>query len=235
MSSPRPWRCFWNGQQHRKRDPGLLHVRGGVSVCNTSGGIEDSSSPRPWRCFFDAWLQNIAYGVFSTSVEVFLINSLYPGKVVSLLHVRGGVSTHLDRRFSHFESSPRPWRCFHVRVRSLGLLRVFSTSVEVFLHRGFGYGPRGRLLHVRGGVSRRLRCNAARSRSSPRPWRCFQMACRTARGHSVFSTSVEVFPTVFTDCASRSGLLHVRGGVSDCARCELTQWLSSPRPWRCFL
>ena len=74
--------------------------------------------------------------------------------LLSLLHVRGGVSVPADRKKHFFGSSPRPWRCFHQNVILVDNARVFSTSVEVFpAQASVKYSTAG-LLHVRGGVSR---------------------------------------------------------------------------------
>ena len=111
-------------------------------------------------------------------------------------------------------SSPRPWRCFSIPKSLTILIRVFSTSVEVF---PIGFVPHESiigLLHVRGGVSNQKFLMFQGSKSSPRPWRCFYSQRRAGHDHGVFSTSVEVFP-------SRVGTV-------------VTRIRSSPRPWRCF-
>ena len=116
--------------------PGLLHVRGGVSLSLRQLNELLRSSPRPWRCFL-----------------------LRGGRSVrrrSLLHVRGGVSAEKAASDQQALSSPRPWRCFQNEQPSNDHDRVFSTSVEVFLQAAcFGAGA-GRLLHVRGGVSSKV-------------------------------------------------------------------------------
>ena len=72
---------------------------------------------------------------------------------MGLLHVRGGVS-YPFRMFVVFpKSSPRPWRCFSLLAMRRKKLRVFSTSVEVFLNYKDTRARKHRLLHVRGGVS----------------------------------------------------------------------------------
>ena len=72
--------------------------------------------------------------------------------------------------------------------------RVFSTSVEVFLHPGCAGGTPHGLLHVRGGVSLPEGKASCDVRSSPRPWRCFYIKESPQASLRVFSTSVEVFP-----------------------------------------
>ena len=194
-SSPRPWRCFQD-RRGAFRPPAvfstsvevfptrthtstmfasLLHVRGGVSTVGGGARLDCQSSPRPWRCFQAPKRPNRAAGVFSTSVEVFLLTSVPIHVLSRLLHVRGGVSIELGTSLNPPLSSPRPWRCFYrTRVcRRSG--DVFSTSVEVF--------PCDFLE-----VDLMLM-------SSPRPWRCFSGKLGTSGSDGVFSTSVEVFPT----------------------------------------
>ena len=131
-SSPRPWRCFEN---ERRTSPShdvfstsvevflmiacttrlhsrLLHVRGGVSNHETSQSADNQSSPRPWRCFLPTLFSRELHKVFSTSVEVFLPSITCTVFVLSLLHVRGGVSELDIGCFFRARSSPRPWRCF---------------------------------------------------------------------------------------------------------------------------
>ena len=71
--------------------------------------------------------------VFSTSVEVFLLEDAVSTKTV--------------------KSSPRPWRCFPSRMHQSKIVSVFSTSVEVFPLRWELASSSSSLLHVRGGVS----------------------------------------------------------------------------------
>ena len=153
-------------------------------------------------------------GVFSTSVEVFLSRYKSRRNGKGLLHVRGGVSEFLACGRSRCSSSPRPWRCFSVTVSRVSRVLVFSTSVEVFPACGLVRLVLISLLHVRGGVSSSARANSLRSRSSPRPWRCFFERLTRDVSQAVFSTSVEVFPPISIN--------------------DLRQALSSPRPWRCF-
>ena len=95
-----------------------------------------------------------------------------------------------------------------------GIGGVFSTSVEVFLEKDKAVYWLASLLHVRGGVSSMSRTTAKHLWSSPRPWRCFPDELRIRSECSVFSTSVEVFPTGWWMRFSKTCLLHVRGGVS---------------------
>ena len=172
---------------------GLLHVRGGVSYLLLCDLLGQMSSPRPWRCFYSLRPQVFSLQVFSTSVEVFPLASPRWRLYACLLHVRGGVSMAGEPLTSWSSSSPRPWRCFSCGLRLSGLLRVFSTSVEVFPKLLQASTHSARLLHVRGGVSYFSYTDPTVDASSPRPWRCFQVPHHHQRRVSVFSTSVEVF------------------------------------------
>ena len=213
----------------------LLHVRGGVS--GTIGVLRRArmSSPRPWRCFSILSCRLVRLLVFSTSVEVFLLDrrgSLTPDR---LLHVRGGVSRNQSWFGDTHLSSPRPWRCFlknatksfrspcllHVRggvsIRRRRFYEdgeVFSTSVEVFPLSDAPVENRLSLLHVRGGVSELKFIKMLFWESSPRPWRCFHSDGNSLRVLLVFSTSVEVFLRSNSQKWPCRRLLHVRGGVS---------------------
>ena len=90
------------------------------------------------------------------------------------------------------------------------------------------------LLHVRGGVSSKSRFGCRHQQSSPRPWRCFSKLRRIFRDGDVFSTSVEVFPSIGLTRLFLCRLLHVLGGVSNVTKNLYTIRWSSPRPWRCF-
>ena len=111
--------------------------------------------------------------VFSTSVEVFLIDEY-----------------HLERAKP---SSPRPWRCFRQKLSEFWCGSVFSTSVEVFPAINGRSQTSASLLHVRGGVSSSSSARRCWNSSSPRPWRCFLGSLCEVDAGAVFSTSVEVF------------------------------------------
>ena len=132
---------------------GLLHVRGGVSGDRLLHISRHRSSPRPWRCFPLSYPAEPAPIVFSTSVEVFPRKVERHPCIVSLLHVRGGVSGRRCCRRGTYRSSPRPWRCFLNQACAACSLLVFSTSVEVFPKKARNAYTRPGLLHVRGGVS----------------------------------------------------------------------------------
>ena len=225
---------FPTGGKSKSACLSLLHVRGGVSTRLFCCVIHTLSSPRPWRCFSPPRHRPEGSTVFSTSVEVFLSGDGRMKDISSLLHVRGGVSGAYVYASDTTPSSPRPWRCFSKRPLRLHMRLVFSTSVEVFPEALRAAWRRGRLLHVRGGVSHPDHYARYRFESSPRPWRCF--CCESSQNNCclVFSTSVEVFLLRPSVSGNKDCLLHVRGGVSAVVTAKILDGKSSPRPWRCF-
>ena len=91
-SSPRPWGCFYAGEQYSskyavfptpvgvflekrfayKLHKSLPHARGGVSQGALKMKFSEMSSPRPWGCFRLGGLCPIFERVFPTPVGVFL-------------------------------------------------------------------------------------------------------------------------------------------------------------------
>ena len=193
-----------------------------------------TSSPRTWRCFHGTNAGDNGGWVFSTYVEVFLLQLLCNCCSRSLLHVRGGVSAPHHYAFRRRESSPRTWRCFLCRPSDRKREEVFSTYVEVFLTFGAGDCFTPSLLHVRGGVSDLRQAFQIQKLSSPRSWRCFSGRRLGIHRTDVFSTSVEVFPCGSKSRPEKLCLLHDRGGLSEAREGKETAELSSPRPRRCF-
>ena len=212
----------------------LPHVRGGVSSWTTRSGPAQRSSPRPWGCFSGARLLSGATGVFPTSVGVFPRARGSAGARSCLPHVRGGVSRLGWTVGPWCESSPRPWGCFQGGVSGLGHQGVFPTSVGVFLLKKLEELLLSGLPHVRGGVSGPSTTIEDLARSSPRPWGCFWTEQIDALAPDVFPTSVGVFLHDPHVSHVRTGLPHVRGGVSASAGCDSPPSGSSPRPWGCF-
>ncbi len=71
--------------------------------------------------------------------------------------------------------------------------------------------------------------------SSPRPWGCFRQAGVARAARAVFPTPVGVFlRTQYLQTVWYS-LPHARGGVSSLHQIAAIPFLSSPRPWGCFL
>ena len=88
---------------------------------------------------------------------------------------------------------------------------------------------------MRGGVSLLSVSGLRLVRSSPRAWGCFLGVHRRGGLGSVFPTCVGVFLTLKKWVRLRSGLPHVRGGVSSPRLHALDPLESSPRAWGCFL
>ena len=132
---------------------GFLHVRGGVSGTICPGRQLNKFSPRAWRCFSAGAKNATEAVVFSTCVEVFLVEILPVCVTAGFLHVRGGVSRYTCLMRKSAEFSPRAWRCFQWLYLSVELGGVFSTCVEVFPDNQLIYTAIHGFLHVRGGVS----------------------------------------------------------------------------------
>ena len=151
--SPRMWRCFYHCQTIspsesvfstyvevfpfkgvvRQNTNRFLHVCGGVSLTRNTLTYLFLFSPRMWRCFLIQFFKVAHVVVFSTYVEVFLLNKLKYKIKRSFLHVCGGVSKSKQTQKSKEGFSPRMWRCFYDGGCVYACLPVFSTYVEVFL------------------------------------------------------------------------------------------------------
>ena len=199
------------------------YYRGCYCLPHVRGGVSHRLTPFQVVCV-----------VFPTSVGVF---PAYPGRHDTgngLPHVRGGVSTAWCNFGGMFPSSPRPWGCFYRRHVSHQLLRVFPTSVGVFLPSASYRALSDCLPHVRGGVSTRRKDAHGRNESSPRPWGCFPQGVLIKGAVFVFPTSVGVFPSARRPLVPAGRLPHVRGGVSHRVSSSRIKTGSSPRPWGCF-
>ena len=154
--------------------------------------------------------------------------------VLSLPHVRGGVSTRKDCLDAAGKSSPRAWGCFPGGGVCTIKRCVFPTCVGVFLKELKAEIASLRLPHVRGGVSFSGEGVMAGCPSSPRAWGCFSAITARKASFIVFPTCVGVFLAEEVSNALHARLPHVRGGVS---LFILLGWVlaeSSPRAWGCF-
>ena len=70
----------------------LPHVRGGVSSLVGRLELLQLSSPRAWGCFYLYEISEDGRIVFPTCVGVFPLAHIYDFSLLSLPHVRGGVS-----------------------------------------------------------------------------------------------------------------------------------------------
>ena len=152
LSSPRPWGCFlalfeadllYNvfptpvGVFPPRPTPGtfplrLPHARGGVSSMISDKRFLTRSSPRPWGCFSQCYTIRASCDVFPTPVGVFRYSVYREPYKARLPHARGGVSGIRWRVADAKASSPRPWGCFHIQLRTGKSIDVFPTPVGVF-------------------------------------------------------------------------------------------------------
>ena len=89
--------------------------------------------------------------------------------------------------------------------------------------------------HARGGVSTGSWRRVPITRSSPRPWGCFRGRRRALLRRQVVPTPVGVFPASAIGACPPWSRPHARGGVSSYELLPVIEWMSSPRPWGCFL
>ena len=126
------------------------------------------------------------------------------------------------------------WRCFFTRFCSGAKGWIFSTYVEVFPTHCRSNCKHGNFLHVCGGVSPVKYKSSLRNKFSPRMWRCFCRYQRYLYSWYIFSTYVEVFPSLNYEKHDREHFLHVCGGVSAQIGSIFDYMGFSPRMWRCF-
>ena len=134
-------------------EPGFLHARGDVSSVHNTAGGNLRFSPRTWRCFALHQKEQHQNVVFSTHVEMFLIQDCWHFGIARFLHARGDVSDLAKKAMSELRFSPRTGRCFLIDDGKYEAASVFSTHVEMFL---FQIQIRHHLpcfLHARGDVS----------------------------------------------------------------------------------
>ena len=148
--------------------------------------------------------------------------------------MRGGVSVVFPVAGQPATSSPRAWGCFPFQAPASPVTMVFPTCVGVFplpspVRKSFVSLP-----HVRGGVSRSYSPIDLQGESSPRAWGCFRRPEGSCGRQGVFPTCVGVFLKKYIPHVKRSGLPHVRGGVSYGDRSLSILVKSSPRAWGCF-
>ena len=233
-SSPRAWGCFLQtlygpissavfptcvgvflrSVQLLFGSQGLPHVRGGVSLNPMQLVRTGPSSPRAWGCFFNRMQVFLSILVFPTCVGVFLGTEFAEIGIFGLPHVRGGVSKISFFLRSIAESSPRAWGCFYPSGEYDTSEYVFPTCVGVFPYWNHA--------------------TFFSAKSSPRAWGCFRHFSSSGAVTSVFPTCVGVFLIGDVVRLMKSGLPHVRGGVSSAAPYGLAAYMSSPRAWGCF-
>ena len=173
MFSPRMWRCFIpaiarppfkrvfsthvemfpKSSRQTKRRSGFLHACGDVSQQHHHPERQREFSPRMWRCFLCRRIYSEKVIVFSTHVEMFLIQAVILSMLVCFLHACGDVSIRLEALCLLLQFSPRMWRCFLLQRRQGGPCDVFSTHVEMFPQNRLMRLQNLRFLHACGDVS----------------------------------------------------------------------------------
>lgn len=89
------------------------------------------------------------------------------------------------------------------------------------------------LLHWHGGTPQAEREQVLLDRSSPRAWR-YALGAEVRRlRRPVFSTQVEVAPSIPSSEGTAQNLLHAHGGAPALSECKYTFEAPSPRTWRC--
>ena len=169
-------------------------------------------SPRMWRWSCTARLRGGWFGVFSTYVEVILINLLKRTTPDSFLHVCGGdpvVPTPLPKNKSF---SPRMWRWSYDAGTSKVDARVFSTYVEVIPISESGVTEAQGFLHVCGGDPKNWYEALLKLLFSPRMWRWSKDDHTYSYSDQVFSTYVEVILCTISAFKMLHSFLHVCGG-----------------------
>ena len=111
----------------------FLHVCGGDPEWRESNYKVILFSPRMWRWSY--WLVDLdrVNTVFSTYVEVILVNYHLSISYFRFLHVCGGDPNLFNAMLDKIEFSPRMWRWSWVSPKLISSISVFSTYVEVIL------------------------------------------------------------------------------------------------------
>ena len=148
-----------------------------------------------WRSSFIRNYSPLTINVFSTYVEVILMQQLSATGISSILHVCGGhPSIHVECQNTQ-QYSPRMWRSslkvFAVLINEC----VFSTYVEVILNGVAIWQFCDSILHVCGGHPMFGLTAKNGKRYSPRMWRSSSQGAGQPDLEYVFSTYVEVIPT----------------------------------------
>ena len=151
-------------------------------------------SPRVWRWSFSSLTASFKAPVFSTCVEVILLEIKPQGTFTSILHVCGGDPTLWWTFSTKVSYSPRVWR-WSPRSSALKTSNmVFSTCVEVILTLKVNFELLSGILHVCGGDPYNIRSLIKLRWYSPRVWRWSYGWNHQKRSLEVFSTCVEVIP-----------------------------------------
>ena len=185
-----------------------------------------------WRWSFTAQLQLNDERVFSTYVEVILIDGSAGSATYGVLHVCGGDPLKMLQRWSVLQCSPRMWRWSQLCRLIRCISSVFSTYVEVILKKHVDIVAISRVLHVCGGDPEWTLYSLNKFECSPRMWRWSPTIPDGAIAIIVFSTYVEVILNFVWGYSFIFGVLHVCGGDPLLAWLYKASDACSPRMWR---
>ena len=165
-------------------------------------------------------------------MEVILLQVSFLWVILSILHVCGGDPDCQSQYQTIQEYSPRMWRWSWTIGFVNMLILVFSTYVEVILPNSPSPASTACILHVCGGDPKLKTNRDFNVVYSPRMWRWSLLSLNWLSSYSVFSTYVEVIPTLPPELVLVVSILHVCGGDPSIP----TSWPSksgySPRMWR---
>ena len=111
----------------------ILHVCGGDPFNFVNYKSDETYSPRMWRWSYIYLVNFLGLHVFSTYVEVILIESVKTSFPSCILHVCGGDPECKVNNHFWLGYSPRMWRWSYEWIDKGLLDDVFSTYVEVIL------------------------------------------------------------------------------------------------------
>ena len=153
-------------------------------------------SPRMWRWSPTLTIRSLRMSVFSTYVEVIPTQSGMRITKSCILHVCGGDPGSLVAFEPGYKYSPRMWRWSYHASSAIHTITVFSTYVEVILLcKSISLVNPG-ILHVCGGDPKDTEFSKEKMAYSPRMWRWSFASLGCLYSSPVFSTYVEVIPSL---------------------------------------
>ena len=117
-----------------KRIEGILHTCGGDPYITLINFTIKEYSPHMWRWSYAVIFPLSFSGVFSTHVEVILMQTAGQPLEESILHTCGGDPFFACLTLCGVGYSPHMWRWSFIAVDQIELVIVFSTHVEVILY-----------------------------------------------------------------------------------------------------
>ena len=206
------WRWSLDGKTESTKPYSILHVCGGDPIKLNISRNWPVYSPRMWRWSYAEHKLAIFNWVFSTYVEVILVELMAFPQFMCILHVCGGDPIRKLAGSYHATYSPRMWRWSCTTWTVTGSLCVFSTYVEVILLLVNSIPVMDSILHVCGGDPYRSQFLIHTWPYSPRMWRWSWQHNAASLMWRVFSTYVEVIPICSKVRPINVSILHVCGG-----------------------